>query len=139
MSLKLEMFVNFNRTCREAVTFYADVFGLAMPEIMTYAQAGMNEPGEADKVMYAALPIGGHMVMFMDIPKDMEPGFSMRSSITLTLSSQDMDEMRRLFGALSAGGEVQMPLEKTFWSDLYGCCTDKFGVCWQVSHDSGRY
>lgn len=139
MSKTFSLFINFDGNCREALEFYANIFQSAVQDLMTYAQMPPDpayQLAEADKdhVAYSSLPIFGCNVMFCDIPADMP--LTKGDNISPTLGCDDPDEIRRVFTALSAGGEVLMPLEKTFWSDLYGMVQDKYGIIWQLSQDS---
>ena len=132
--MSIDVFLNFDGDCREAIEFYAGVFKLEMPErIMTYGQApGVNVPDSAkDRIIYASLPIFGSNVMFSDC----FPGsdYVKGTNIALTLGSDDACEIRRIYAALSEGGSVNMELGKTFFSELYGMITDKFGITWQLS------
>lgn len=145
--MPLDAFVNFDGNCREALAFYAKIFGVEKPYTMTYGEmppgpeglecpGGVPLPPEAKNLLcYANLPIDGNNLMLCDVP----PGapFIAGNNITLTYSTKDMAEIRRLFAALKEGGNVIMDLQKTFWSELFGMLTDKFGVNWQFVHDSG--
>lgn len=135
--MKLEMFINFDGNCREAVEFYAKVFKTEIGNLMTYgdAPADPNHPvPEADKnrVIYAGLPVGGMVVMFSDTPSG--GGFVKGNNICPTIGTDDKDEITRLFGELKEGGEVYMELGPTFFSELFCMVKDKFGVIWQISH-----
>ena len=132
--MTFDVFLNFDGDCREAIEFYAAVFKLDMPErIMTYGQApGVNVPDSAkDRIIYASLPIFGCNVMFSDCFPD--SGYVKGTNIALALGTDDADEIKRIYAALSDGGSVNMELGKTFFSELYGMVTDKFGNTWQVS------
>lgn len=139
--MALQLFVNFDGNCREAVEYYAKVFKTAAPKFMTYGEAP-NDPemGVSQKdmglIMYTELNIMGSTVMFSDTPPGMD--FVKGNNISLTAVTKDADELKRLFHSMSAGGEIVMELQKTFWSELYGMVTDKFGIHWQFSHDSGK-
>ena len=133
--MQLEMFINFNGNCREAVEFYAKAFKSTVCNLMTYGDAppdpGYTVPeADKDRIMYAGIPFGGMTVMFMDYPADspMVTG----ENIHPTISTDNKDEVTRLFNALKEGGEVRAELGKTFFSDLYGMVKDKFGVTWQI-------
>jgi len=139
--MTLEPFVSFNGNCREAVEFYSKVFKTEAPKFMTFRDAPPDDDmglSEADKdlIMYTDLNIFGVQVMFSDTPPGMP--FVAGNNISLTLITKDEDEIRRLFRELGEGGEVDMELQETFWSNLYGMVTDKFGISWQLSHDSGK-
>jgi PhnB protein len=133
--MKLELFINFDGNCREAVNFYAKVFKSEVQNMMTYEQAPAdpNHPvaeADKDKIMYAGIPIGGMTVMFMDMPSDFP--LIVGNNINPTVSMANKEEMERIFNELKDGGEVYMELQKTFFSELYGMLKDKFGVIWHV-------
>ena len=132
--VSLDVFLNFDGDCRAALSFYADVFGLAAPENpVTYGQApGFSGPEEdRDRIIYAGLPIFGCNVMLSDRPSG--PGYIKGNNIALTLGTDDAGEIERLYAALSAGGTVKMELGKTFFSELYAMVTDRFEITWQLS------
>ena len=104
---------------------------------MTYGDAppDPNYPvpeGDKDRVIYAGVPIGGMVVMFSDVPEGSE--FVRGNNISPTVSTDNKDELTRIFNELKEGGEVYMELQKTFFSELFGMVEDKFGVIWQLSH-----
>lgn len=133
--MQLEMFINFDGNCREAVAFYAKVFKSEVQNLMTYSDAPPDPSytiSEADRnrVMYAGVPIGGMTVMFMDMPSDSP--LAVGNNINPTVSTADKDEVTRIFNELKEGGTVYAELEKTFFSELYGMVEDKFGIIWQI-------
>jgi len=132
--MSFDVFINFDGDCRSAIEFYASVFGVDVPaQIMTYGHApgdGMAK-ADRDRILYASLPIFGCNVMFSDCPSGSE--YVKGTNIALTLGTPDAEEIKRIFAALSDGGEVAMPLGKTFFSELYGMVTDKFSITWQLS------
>ena len=111
--MQLEMFINFNGNCREAVEFYAKVFKSTVDNLMTYGDAP-PDPNytvlEADnnRVMYAGIPVGGMTLMFMDFPSGTE--MAMGDNIYPTISTDNKDEITRLFNELKEGGEVYAEL-----------------------------
>ena len=135
--MQLELFINFNGNCREAVEFYAKVFRSSVNNLMTYGEAP-PDPNyfvpEADKnrIMYAGIPMGGMTVMFMDYLSGSP--MVMGNNIHPTISTDDKNEVTRLFGELSEGGDVCAELGQTFFSEWYGMVRDKFGVTWQILH-----
>ncbi len=136
MSKHFSLFINFDGNCREALDFYARVFKSEVKDLMTYGEMP-PEPdftipdAVKDNIMYSSIPIFGIDVMFCDVPADMP--LTKGDNISPALVSDEEDEVRRIFAALSDGGEVHMDLEKTFWSELYGMVQDKFGVIWQLN------
>lgn len=141
VKLAVEVYLTFNGNCREAVEYYAEVFGADKPQIMAFGDSKPNPeyplPEEAKNlVMHARLTISGSTVMFSDT----FPGspFTQGNNITLAIVSKDIDEIKSVFNKLKEGGTVGMELQETFWSKCYGQLTDKFGIGWQFSHDSGE-
>jgi PhnB protein len=133
------VYINFNGNCREAVEFYAKAFGTEEPKIMAFGDAPPNPefpiPEEAKKlVMHTELNISGSRVMFSDTFPGMP--FNQGNNITLVINSSNVDEIKSIFNNLKEGGKVEMDLQETFWSKCYGNLTDKFGIGWQISHNS---
>ena len=93
------------------------------------AQPGMVPPGGENKVMHAALRIGDTMVLGSDGRCQGQPNFQ---GFALSLTAADDAEADRLFAALADGGQIQMPLSKTFFSSRFGMVADRFGVSWMV-------
>ncbi|WP_026475958.1 VOC family protein [Alkaliphilus transvaalensis] len=134
--MPLQMYLNFNGNCREAVEFYANVFNVEKQEIMLYKDVHSSEDfplTEETKnlVMHTFLNIKGSIVMFSDVPPGMP--FTVGNNISLVVNCNDIDEIRSAFEKLSVGGSVPMELQETFWSKLYGYVVDKFGVGWQFN------
>lgn len=132
--MSFDVFLYFDGDCRAAIEFYAGVFKLDVPEhIMAYGQnpSFPVQDADRDRILYASLPIFGCNVMFSDCPSGSD--FVKGTNIALTLGTSDESEIRRLYDALSDGGDVDMELGKTFFSKLYGMVTDRFGITWQLS------
>ncbi|MER2089611.1 MAG: VOC family protein [Sporosarcina sp.] len=139
--MSVDVYLNFNGNCREAVEFYAEVFGTEEPKIMTFRETPPNPeyplPEEAKNlVMHTRLNIQGSNVMFSDVFPGM--AFIAGNNISLAVVSEDQDEIKSIFGKLKEGGKVGMDLQETFWSKCYGQVTDKFGIEWQLNYDNGE-
>ena len=122
MASRLNPYLSFDNTARQAMEFYRDVFG----------EFGQADSPDADKIMHAQLEAdNGFTLMASDTPAGMQrnPG----DTITVSLSGDDADDLRGYWEKLSAGGNVTMPLEKQMWGDEFGMCVDKFGVPWMVN------
>ncbi len=133
--MSVSIFVTYDGNCREAVTFYAGVFGQPVPEMMVYGDAPENPQwpvaeADRDKIMYTSLNITGDIVMFSDVPAG--SGLIAGSNIQITVDFKDEAELRRVFAAMAEGGAIDMPLQQTFFCRCYGMLTDKFGVPWQL-------
>jgi PhnB protein len=137
--MAVNVYISFNGNCREAVEYYAQVFETERPQIMTYGDMPPDPkftlPEETKNlVMHTRLNINGSTVMFSDAFPGMP--FVAGNNISLTIVSTNMDEIKAIFNKLKEGGTIGMDLQETFWSKCYGYVTDKFGIPWQVSHDS---
>lgn len=135
--MAIEVYLNFNGNCREAIEFYADAFQTEMQEIMTFKDAppdpNFTLPDEArDRIMHTYLNICGSRVMFSDTLPDSPATFG--NNITITVMSNSVEKLKSYFEKLKQGGKVNMDLQETFWSKCYGSLTDKFGIEWQLSH-----
>lgn len=131
--MKTNLHLCFAGTCRDAFALYEKIFRSKIQMTMTYgeAPAGMPIPPDAkDLVMHTSMPLGTLLLMGCDTPKGREQALG---GFQVSIDSPDEAEVKRLFAELSEGGTVQMPLAQTFWSPLFGMCTDKFGVGWMVS------
>lgn len=127
----LNPYISFRDNARQALEFYRDVFGGNL-SLNTFGQYGdPNQPG-ADNIMHGQLQAdNGFTVMAADTP----PGMDFNAgggNITISLSGDDEQELRGYWDRLSDGGNVSMPFEKQMWGDVFGMCTDKFGVAWMV-------
>lgn len=129
---KLGIFISFNGNCTDVLEFYAKVFDTKTGMVQKYSDAPAEHqvPGYEDKILYSDMIIGGENVMFSDAPPH-SPHVA-GNNFCLTYSSDDFDKLHRIFNALSEGGTVIMPMNKTFFSELYGMVIDKFGIAWNV-------
>lgn len=130
-------YLNFNGNTEEAFNFYKSVFGgefAALQRFKETPHAGNVPTSEQEKMMHIALPIGaGSMIMGTDILESMD-NVTFGTNFSIAVSAESEEEARRLFEALSAGGQVTMPLEKVFWGDYFGMLTDKFSIQWMISY-----
>jgi PhnB protein len=131
MTSRLNPYVTFPGTAKQAMEFYQGVFGGTLA-VNTFGDYGHQDPAVAGQVMHAMLETDrGFTLMASDPP----PGTDVRTgnNITVSLSGDDADDLRRYWDELSADGSVQMPLEKQVWGDTFGMCTDQFGLAWLVN------
>ena len=130
MASRLNPYIQFKDSAREALTFYQSVLGGEL-NVMQFSEFG--GPAEiAELVMHGQLETpAGFTLMASDTPPGMER--SEIGGITISLSGDDVDDLRGWFDGLAAGGTVNMPLEKQMWGDVFGQLTDQFGVSWLVN------
>ncbi len=131
----VEPYLFFEGRCEEAVEFYKRTLGAKVEMLMRYREApdpcpeGMLPPGSENKVMHACLSIGETKVMASDGRCQGKQNFQ---GFGLSLTAANEAEADRVFAVLADGGQVQMPLGKTFFSRRFGMVADRFGVCWMV-------
>ena len=132
-------YLNFPGNTEEAFNFYKSVFGgefVALQRFKDTPDAGRVPADVKEKIMHISLPIGnGNILIGTDAIESMGHKVTAGTNFHLSISADSEDETRKLFTALSAGGKVTQPLEKMFWGDYFGMCTDKFGIQWMVSHN----
>ena len=133
MGSKLNPYLAFNGTAREAMDFYHDVFGGELT-MQTFAEGGMAEdPADTDRIMHAQLEApNGITLMGSDSASSMGTPPA-ESSISISLSGDDEAELTGYWQRLADGGTVTMPLEKAPWGDQFGMVKDRFGTEWMVN------
>jgi PhnB protein len=131
-------YLNFPGNTEEAFDFYRAVFGGEFLSVIRFSDFGDNAMGvpdkDLDKIAHIALPIGTGLLMGTDTLESWGRPLTMGNNYYFALEPESGDEAERLFEALSAGGNAEMPLQPTEWAEKYGSCTDRFGVQWMVSY-----
>ena len=132
--MQVNAYLNFNGNCAEAFKFYAGVFGAKIDRMMTDKDMppGVDMPNIdqwKDKVLHVSLKGDGFEIAGSDTPAAY---YQKPQGMVVSIGVTDPQEAERLFKALSEKGSVRMPLEKTFWAQRYGMCTDRFGIPWMV-------
>ena len=140
--MQVQPYLNFDGRCEEAIEFYRRALGAEVLMLSRFKDSpephapGMVPPGAENKVMHASFRVGNTMVMASDCHCQGRPNFQ-GFSLSLTVPSEA--EAERRFASLAGGGQVQMPLTKTFFSPRFGMVADRFGVSWMiiVEHQEG--
>lgn len=133
--MKIDPYLFFDGRCEEAIEFYKAALGAEVQMMMRNSDSpeppppGMLPPGSEHKIMHASLLIGGALVMMSDGHCTGNTAFK---GFSLSLDCPDEASAHKAFNALAAGGQVTMPLGKTFWAPLFGMLNDRFGVGWMV-------
>jgi PhnB protein len=134
--MQVQAYLFFDGRCEEAVEFYKKALGAKVEMLMRFKESpeppppGMVPPGAENKIMHTCFHVGDTAVMASDggcTGKASFQGFS------LSLAVPNAAEADRLFAALADGGQVQMPIGKTFWSPRFGMVADRFGVSWMIN------
>ena len=129
----LNPYLSFHRNAREAMEFYRSVLGGDL-QISTFADFPdmVPDPAERDLVMHAQLTTDdGLVLMASDTPSVMP--YTAPAGISVSYSGDDLDELRRVWDALSADGAVGMPFAEAPWGAWFGMVTDRFGIDWMVA------
>ncbi len=131
----IQPYLFFDGRCEEAIEFYTKALSAKVEMLMRFKDSPAPPdkegctPGDENKVMHACFRIGDSAIMASDGRCQGTPKFE---GVALSISAATADEAEKAFAALSAGGQVQMPMEKTFFSERFGMVADKFGVSWMV-------
>ena len=131
-AVKVEPYLFFEGTCDEAIQFYQRTLGATVQGIMRFKDSpepSMCPPGMNDKVMHANIKIGETTVMASDGRCSGQRSFG---GFALSITAPTEAQAEQWFAALSEGGQVQMPMTKTFFSPRFGMVADRFGVSWMV-------
>lgn len=135
---QVHSYLNFDGRCEEALEFYKKALGAEVEMILRFkdnpdnaAEGGGCADLKADpnKIMHSSLRIGQSTVMMSDCQCAGETKFQ---GFSLSLSLQTEEEAQRVFNALADGGQVEMPLVKTFFAQSFGLVSDRFGVSWMI-------
>ena len=133
--MQVQSYLFFAGRCEEALEFYKKALGAKVEMLMRYKdspeppQPGMVPPGSENKVMHASFRIGDTTLMASDGRVQGRPSFQ---GFSLSITASNEAEVDRLFAALTDGGQVHMPLTKTFFSPRFGMVADRFGVSWMI-------
>lgn len=132
-----DAYLFFQGTCAEAMRFYEKTLGGKIEMMMTHAEmptppgAPPPPPGGADLVMHARLALDGRHLMASDWMGD-QPYEGMHG-FSLSLVYSSVAEANKVFAALAEGGKVTMPMQKTFWVEIFGMLVDRFGTPWMIN------
>jgi PhnB protein len=141
----VNVYLNFDGNCEEAFNFYRSVFGGEFPYIGRFKDMPAEEgkPGvrkeQENHIMHVSLPISKEtMLMGSDVGGEWTSYYKQGNNFAVSITADSKEEADRLFNGLSAGGQVTMPLNTTFWGDYFGMFTDKFGINWMMSYSAER-
>jgi len=133
--MQVQPYLFFDGHCEEAIEFYRKTLGAEVTVLMRFKdspeppQPGRVPPGSENKIMHSSFRIGDTTVMASD---GQCAGRASFQGFSLSLTASNEAEAERLFAALGDGGQVQMPLTKTFFSPRFGMVADRFGVSWMI-------
>jgi PhnB protein len=131
--MNVNAYLNFPGTCEEAFTFYAQCLGGQIVAMIRASDTPMKDRTPADrqaKIMHARIVVGDTVLMGSDAPPDF---FKPAQGFSVTVNIADVAEAERVFHELSAGGQVEMAIQETFWANRFGTFTDRYGTPWMVN------
>ena len=136
----VSIYLNFNGNAEEAFNFYKSVFGGEFTNITRFRDIASPEfpvsEKEADKIMNIALRIyKSHVLMGNDVPEIMGRTNENENRSKIMISTESREEAENIFNGLSAGGQIEMPMEENPWGSYFGMFRDKYGVEWMVDYD----
>ena len=137
--MQVQPYLFFDGRCEEAVEFYRSALGAEVTMLMRWkdcpepGDGSMVPSGSENKVMHTSFRVGDTIVMASDGRCTGQPNFQ---GFALSIAAQTVADADRLFRALADGGQVQMPLTKTFFSPRFGMVADRFGVSWMIITES---
>lgn len=128
--------INFNGNAEEAFNFYKSVFGGEFAKIIRFKDLSNPEytvpENEANKIMHIALPIGQNILMANDVPESMGRVNENENRSKIVVAAESREEADALFRGLSAGGNIEVPIDDSPWGSYFGMFRDKFGIEWMV-------
>ena len=130
--LQLHPYLNFDGDCAEAFKLYQQVLGGEIEAMMTFAEAPGEEmpPELGSLILHACIKLGDQLLMASDAP----PGkYQPPAGNYVTIALDSTDEAQRIYDALSPGGSIEMPLEKTFWAERFAMFKDRYGTPWMIN------
>jgi PhnB protein len=133
VQMQLSPYLSFNGQCEAAFKLYQECFGGTMQFKMTWGESPMADqvPAEMhDRIIHASLIIGETVLLGADGPPDQ---YEEPRGISVTVPAKTLADAERIFGTLSEGGKVTMPLQQTFWSPGFAMLVDRFGIPWMIS------
>jgi PhnB protein len=132
-TMSINPYLFYDGRCEEAFKFYEKVLGGKIEAMLTFDSAPETMPVSSEwkkKIMHAMMKVDGQTLM----GSDPSPGhYQKPQGFAVSLQLDDSSEAERKFNALAAGGTVNMPFGKTFWSKGFGMCVDQFGIAWMVN------
>lgn len=136
--MEMSTYLYFNGDCEQAMRFYAEVLGGEVSGVFRNSDApdpSARMPGADHLVMNMAVKFGNAAILASDAPGDW---YTRPAGFNVTVTPQSAAEAERVFTALSAGGEVRMALEETFWAERFAMFTDRFGTPWMINFEGNR-
>ncbi len=139
----LNPYLTFDGNCEEAFNFYKSVFEIEFEFFGRFSEMPPQEgvtlsEEEMNRVMHVAIKVGENTLMGSDSGGGWAPEMAVGNNFSLSIATESKEEADHLFGKLSEGGKITMPMDQTFWGDYFGMCTDKFDINWMISYNENQ-
>ncbi len=138
----INTWINFNGNAEEAFTFYKSVFGGEFTKVIRFKDIASDEfpvaEKEENKIMYIALPIGSALLIANDVPEVLGRVDEHENRSKILLSTENKEEVDRLFNGLSVGGEVEGPAGDSPWGTYASMFRDKYGIEWIIEFSPSK-
>lgn len=132
-------YINFNGNAEEAFNFYKSIFGGEFGPIVRFKDLESPEfpvpENDANKIMRIVLPIGQNTLIANDVPEALGPVNENENRSKISVSADSREEAEKIFSGLSAGGEIEMPMDQSPWGTYFAMFRDKYGIEWTVEFD----
>ncbi len=130
--MNLSPHIDYNGQCAQAFRLYEQCLGGRITTLVTYGASPLAStyPELADKVVHASLQVGEQRLTGVDLAPAQ---YKKPTGFTIQLNLDDVDQARRIYATLSPEGTIKMPLQKTFWAELFAVFTDRFGTPWEIN------
>lgn len=131
--MKLIPYLSFNGECAEAFRFYEKALNGKITFSMTYGESPMAAqtlPEQQKRIMHTTLAAGDSIIHGADAPPNF---YSKPQGFSIAISISSVEEAERVFAAISEGGDIKMPMQKTFWAERFGFVVDRYGTPWMIN------
>ncbi len=138
--IKLNPYLTFPGTATQAIELYKKVFKVEPSTVQKFKDMPPQKDmpplstTDGERIIHAGLPVGNDILMISDAPPGQDNTVDMGSQTQVSIHPESREEADRMFGLLSEGGEMVMPMAMQFWGDYFGMCKDKFGICWMINY-----
>ena len=136
---QINPYINFNGNAEDAFNFYQSIFGGEFAMVKRFKEMANENfqvsESEANKIMHIALPIGKNLLMANDVPEVLGKVNENENRSKISISTESKEEADELFNKLSAGGQIEMPIQERPWGSYFGMFRYKYGIEWMVDFD----
>lgn len=135
---QINSYLTFNGNCREAMHFYRDCLGgdLTLQTIGESPLADKMPPQMKECILHATLIKDKLILMGSDMVG--ENGLKKGNAVSMVINCSSDEEIRSFYEKLSAGGNKDHALEKSFWGATFGDLTDKYGNHWLLNYEKKK-